>query len=93
MVSSPGAIRESMLSALLNAITFGLFITALDGLGKGTSGTVIAGEFLVCAAVGYAHRNLIVHRDLKPANILVTTDGLVYATDWNAGLNVLQYEG
>lgn len=29
----------------------------------------------VCAAVGYAHRNLIVHRDLKPGNILVTTDG------------------
>jgi len=26
----------------------------------------------ICAAVGYAHRNLIVHRDLKPANILVT---------------------
>jgi hypothetical protein len=27
------------------------------------------------------------------ADILVTTDGLVYVTDWNAGLNVLQYEG
>jgi len=27
----------------------------------------------------------------KSADILVTTDGLVYVTDWNAGLNVLQY--
>jgi hypothetical protein len=29
----------------------------------------------------------------KAADILVTTDGLVYVTDWNAGLHVLQYEG
>jgi hypothetical protein len=29
----------------------------------------------------------------KAADILVTNDGLVYVTDWNAGLNVLQYEG
>ena len=29
----------------------------------------------------------------KAADILVTTDGLVYVTDRNAGLNVLQYEG
>jgi serine/threonine protein kinase len=29
----------------------------------------------VCAAVGYAHRQLIVHRDLKPSNILVNRDG------------------
>jgi len=29
----------------------------------------------------------------KAADILVTVDGLVYVTDWNAGLHVLQYEG
>ena len=29
----------------------------------------------ICAAVGYAHRNLVVHRDLKPSNILVADDG------------------
>jgi len=29
----------------------------------------------------------------KSADILATTDGLVYVTDWNAGLNVLQYQG
>jgi len=29
----------------------------------------------------------------KSADIYVTTDGLMYVTDWNGGLNVLQYEG
>ncbi len=29
----------------------------------------------ICAAVGYAHRNLVVHRDLKPSNIIVSVDG------------------
>jgi hypothetical protein len=29
----------------------------------------------------------------KAADIYVRTDGLVYVSDWNAGLNVLQYEG
>lgn len=27
----------------------------------------------------------------KTADLYVTTDGLIFATDWNAGLNVLQY--
>jgi hypothetical protein len=29
----------------------------------------------------------------KSADILVTKDGMVFVSDWNAGLNVLQYEG
>ena len=29
----------------------------------------------------------------KTADLYVTTDGLIFATDWNAGLNVLQYVG
>jgi hypothetical protein len=29
----------------------------------------------------------------KTADVYVTTEGLLYVTDWNAGLHVLQYEG
>jgi hypothetical protein len=29
----------------------------------------------------------------KTADVFVTTDGLMYVSDWNAGLHVLQYEG
>jgi hypothetical protein len=29
----------------------------------------------------------------KSADIYVTTDGMMFVSDWNAGLNVLQYEG
>lgn len=29
----------------------------------------------ICAAVGFAHRNLVVHRDIKPSNILVNAEG------------------
>jgi hypothetical protein len=29
----------------------------------------------------------------KTADVLVTTDGLMYVTDWNAGLHVLEYKG
>jgi hypothetical protein len=29
----------------------------------------------------------------KSADIYVTTDGTIFVSDWNAGLNVLQYEG
>ena len=29
----------------------------------------------------------------KTADIFVTTDGLMFVSDWNAGLNVLQYRG
>ncbi|MGF7147203.1 serine/threonine-protein kinase [Sphingomonas zeicaulis] len=36
----------------------------------------------ICAAVGFAHRNLIVHRDLTPSNILVTRDGTAKLIDF-----------
>jgi hypothetical protein len=29
----------------------------------------------------------------KTADIYVTPDGLIYASDWNAGLHVLEYQG
>jgi hypothetical protein len=29
----------------------------------------------------------------KTSDIFVTTDGLIFTSDWNAGMNVLQYEG
>jgi hypothetical protein len=32
-------------------------------------------------------------RAAKSADIYVTTEGLMYVTDWNAGLNILQYQG
>ena len=31
--------------------------------------------------------------DAKSADIYVATDGLLYVSDWNAGIHVLQYEG
>ena len=34
-----------------------------------------------------------VARNALTCDCYVTTDGIIYATDWNAGLHVLQYEG
>ena len=31
--------------------------------------------------------------DAKSADIFVTKEGLIYVTDWNAGLNVLENKG
>jgi hypothetical protein len=29
----------------------------------------------------------------KSADVYVTPDGLIYTSDWNSGVHVLQYEG
>ena len=34
-----------------------------------------------------------VARAAKSCDVYVATDGLMYVSDWNAGLHVLQYEG
>jgi hypothetical protein len=34
-----------------------------------------------------------VTRAAKTADLYVTKEGLMYVTDWNAGLNVLEYQG
>jgi DHA2 family multidrug resistance protein-like MFS transporter len=41
------------ISAVLNAITFGLFITALDGIGRGQGSASVLVEFAVSIAVGW----------------------------------------
>jgi DHA2 family multidrug resistance protein-like MFS transporter len=41
------------LSAVLNAITFGLFITALDGIGRGQGPIMVLGEFAASILVGW----------------------------------------
>ncbi len=41
------------LSAVLNAVTFGLFITALDGIGRGQAPASILMEFTVSIVVGW----------------------------------------
>ncbi len=52
----------------------------------------------IASWVGPAPRKLIDPRPnvalaAKTADIYVATDGLLYVSDWNAGLNVLQYSG
>jgi MFS transporter, DHA2 family, multidrug resistance protein len=41
------------LSAVLNAITFGLFITALDGVGRGHGAVIVLIELIVSIVVGW----------------------------------------
>jgi DHA2 family multidrug resistance protein-like MFS transporter len=45
--------RFDPLSAVLNAITFGLFITALDGIGRGQGSTTVLVEFMISIIVGW----------------------------------------
>ena len=58
-------------SAVLNALTFGLFITALDGVGRGQSVGMIVGEFAVCFAIGYVfvRRQLGLRAPMLPVDL------------------------
>lgn len=58
-------------SAVLNALTFGLFITALDGVGRGQSPLVIGLEFVVCFAIGFVfvRRQLGLRAPMLPVDL------------------------
>jgi len=36
----------------------------------------------VCRALAYAHEQGVLHRDIKPSNILITSQGMVFLTDF-----------
>jgi DHA2 family multidrug resistance protein-like MFS transporter len=58
-------------SALLNAVTFGLFIAALDGVARGQTAPVIAAQFAVSVAVGVAfiRRQLTLRAPMFPVDL------------------------
>ena len=58
------------LSAVLNAITFGLFISALDGIGRGQGAAIVLVEFAVSIAVGW----FFVHRQFSLAAPMLPVD-------------------
>ncbi len=59
------------LSAVLNAITFGLFITALDGVGRGQSVAAVLIEFAVSIGVGvfFVRRQLGLAAPMLPIDL------------------------
>jgi MFS transporter, DHA2 family, multidrug resistance protein len=59
------------LSAVLNAITFGLFITALDGIGRGQGAATVLVEFAVSIAVGwfFVHRQYSLPAPMLPVDL------------------------
>jgi len=58
-------------SAVLNAITFGLFITALDGVGRGASPVLILLELIVSITVGvlFWRRQLTLSAPMLPVDL------------------------
>ncbi|MEJ0020272.1 MAG: MFS transporter [Acetobacteraceae bacterium] len=58
------------LSAVLNAITLGLFISALDGIGRGQTAITVGLEFLVSVLVGW----VFVHRQYSLAAPMLPVD-------------------
>jgi len=59
------------LSAVLNAITFGLFITALDGIGRGQGPATVIIEFSVSVVVGwfFVHRQYTLAAPMLPVDL------------------------
>ena len=59
------------LSAVLNAVTFGLFITALDGIGRGQGAATVLVELAVSIAVGwfFVHRQYTLAAPMLPVDL------------------------
>jgi DHA2 family multidrug resistance protein-like MFS transporter len=59
------------LSAVLNAVTFGLFITALDGIGRGQGPATVLVEFTVSIVVGwfFVHRQYTLAAPMLPVDL------------------------
>ena len=59
------------LSAVLNAVTFGLFITALDGVGRGQGAPTVLIEFIVSLVVGwfFVHRQYTLAAPMLPVDL------------------------
>jgi DHA2 family multidrug resistance protein-like MFS transporter len=59
------------LSAVLNAVTFGLFITALDGVGRGQGAAIVLAELAVSIVVGwfFVHRQYTLAAPMLPVDL------------------------
>ncbi len=60
-------------SAVLNAVTLGLFIIGLDGIGHGEQRGLVAVELIGCVLVGYVfvRRQLHLHPPMLPIDLLI----------------------
>jgi DHA2 family multidrug resistance protein-like MFS transporter len=59
------------LSAVLNAVTFGLFITAIDGVGRGQGATIVLIELSASIVVGwfFVHRQYTLAAPMLPVDL------------------------
>jgi len=59
------------LSAVMNAVTFGLFITALDGIGRGQGAATVLIELAVSIVVGwfFVHRQFTLAAPMLPVDL------------------------
>ena len=70
-VSPLASHRFDLPSAGLNALTFGLFIAALDGLGHGQAGSISVIEILIAVLIGvvFVRRQLVVPGPMLPVDL------------------------